>query len=266
MGGGDSEVLSDVCLLEMEMSTLWTRDDRGRLRGREHLVIGTCADGHTLAIGSSVPDTLAEELQQTLAGDPTTSDPAAPPASLQHCRELLQDALGDVELSSGPSYLIPPSVTYQPTPPLERSRPASIETVTGARPHGWSVQEGEELFGRALWALMNPTRPPSRPERELLGPWAIVRSDSRAVATCHTAAWSSRGAEVGVWTHPAFRGRGYAAALTAAWANLVAPSGRRLFYSTDAMNVSSQRVAARLDLRLVGWLWKISPTDQPAWA
>jgi hypothetical protein len=35
------------------------------------------------------------------------------------------------------------------------------------------------------------------------------------------------------------------------------PSGRYLFYSTDAENLSSQRVARRLNLRALGWMWRL---------
>ena len=68
-----------------------------------------------------------------------------------------------------------------------------------------------------------------------------------------------RGAEAGTWTDPDFQRRGYAAAVTAAWASLFAPTGRQLFYSTSADNRSSQRVAERLGLHPIGWLWKIAP-------
>jgi hypothetical protein len=34
--------------------------------------------------------------------------------------------------------------------------------------------------------------------------------------------------------------------------------GRVLFYSTDAQNLSSQRVAARLGLRPIGWTWNLA--------
>jgi hypothetical protein len=42
-----------------------------------------------------------------------------------------------------------------------------------------------------------------------------------------------------------FRGQGHAAAVTAAWASLMRPTGRSLSYSTSRTNMSSQRVAAR---------------------
>jgi predicted GNAT family acetyltransferase len=82
-------------------------------------------------------------------------------------------------------------------------------------------------------------------------------SDGEVVSICHCARLSDRGAEAGVWTDAKYRGRGLAAAVTAAWASLLAGSGRTLFYSTSAENVSSQRVAARLGLREIGWMWKV---------
>ncbi|WP_066951337.1 GNAT family N-acetyltransferase [Microtetraspora fusca] len=66
------------------------------------------------------------------------------------------------------------------------------------------------------------------------------------------------GAEAGTWTDPAFRGRGYAAATTAAWAGLLSADCPHLFYSTSADNLSSQRVAGRLGLRAIGRLWKLT--------
>lgn len=91
-----------------------------------------------------------------------------------------------------------------------------------------------------------------------LGPWAAVLDGGRVAALCHCARLAESGAEAGVWTDPAFRGRGYAAAATAAWATTLAGSGRRLFYSTGADNLSSRRVAARLRLPLIGRLWTVS--------
>ncbi|MFC7327966.1 GNAT family N-acetyltransferase [Marinactinospora rubrisoli] len=57
---------------------------------------------------------------------------------------------------------------------------------------------------------------------------------------------------------PGHRGRGHAASVTAHWATEFAEDRRRLFYSTSAENTSSQRVAARLGLRRLGWIWKLS--------
>jgi predicted GNAT family acetyltransferase len=74
---------------------------------------------------------------------------------------------------------------------------------------------------------------------------------------------TDRAAECGVWTDPDFRGHGHAAATTAAWANMLELTDRHLFYSTDATNRSSQQVAARLNLRAIGWTWNVvEPRDE----
>lgn len=91
-----------------------------------------------------------------------------------------------------------------------------------------------------------------------LGPWAMVTGDAQVIAICHSARLTERGAEAGVWTDPDHRGQGHAAAVTAAWASLLAGSGRALFYSTSSTNTSSQRVAARLNLRPIGWTWRLA--------
>ncbi|HVM33932.1 MAG TPA: GNAT family N-acetyltransferase [Actinomycetota bacterium] len=90
----------------------------------------------------------------------------------------------------------------------------------------------------------------------------MATSDRRIIAICHTPESSDQGAEAGVWTHPDFRGRGHAATVTAAWATLMGPTGKVLFYSTSRTNLSSQRVADRLGLPLIGWLWQIASPDQ----
>lgn len=70
-------------------------------------------------------------------------------------------------------------------------------------------------------------------------------------------------AECGVWTDPELRGHGHASAVTAAWANLLRGTNRRLFYSTDPDNHSSHRVAERLRLRFVGRHVSLQPASPP---
>ncbi|MDZ7727477.1 MAG: GNAT family N-acetyltransferase [Dehalococcoidia bacterium] len=91
----------------------------------------------------------------------------------------------------------------------------------------------------------------------MLGPWAMALVEGRVVSICHSPRLDDYGAEAGTWTDPAFRGRGYAAAATAVWAKQIHETGSVAFYSTSADNRSSQRVAERLGLELIGWLWKL---------
>jgi predicted GNAT family acetyltransferase len=60
------------------------------------------------------------------------------------------------------------------------------------------------------------------------------------------------GAELGVNTLPAHRGRGLAAAVTAGWSCIPGLQQRPLFYATHRDNLSSQRVIARLGLPFLG--------------
>ena len=62
---------------------------------------------------------------------------------------------------------------------------------------------------------------------------------------------SPDGADSGTVTVPEWRGRGFAAAAVSEWA-LRPELSDHVLYSTDSKNVSSQRVAQRLGLRLFG--------------
>jgi RimJ/RimL family protein N-acetyltransferase len=92
----------------------------------------------------------------------------------------------------------------------------------------------------------------------------MVVGERRVLSICHTPVpLTRRSAEAGVWTAPDARGRGYAAAATASWAALLRPSGRHLFYVHDLANHSSQRVAARLHARRIGWAWQSDDAAPP---
>jgi predicted GNAT family acetyltransferase len=91
---------------------------------------------------------------------------------------------------------------------------------------------------------------------DLWEPWcvAVERDEiaSIALAARRGEIGAKAGAEIGVYTFPGFRGRGFAAAVTASWSSMPSLSERALFYSTARSNRSSQRVAARLGLQMIG--------------
>ena len=157
------------------------------------------------------------------------------------------DASGELQWTGGPSYLIEPSTSFASNVRIDRSDSSSGERLRAANPGNWEPIEWDELLdGR-------------------LGPWAIATEADLVASICHTPKpMTARAAECGVWTRQECRGRGYAAAVTAAWADIVRPSGRFLFYSTDAENRSSQAVARRLGLRPLGWTWRLDATRDSA--
>ncbi len=209
-------------------------------------MIGAAKDGWTLAFGSDVPDTLASELRAAFDVEPPAADPAEQPALASHCKSFLDEALGSVELLSGPCYVLSPETSFSSDVAILRS---DEEVPDGLRDQdleriNWTAEEWPQLLDGEL------------------GAWAFVVNGDRVVSMCHSARLVDQGAEAGTWTDPSFRGRGYAAAATAAWASLLGPSWRHLFYSTSANNLSSRRVVARLDLPLIGWMWKIAASGE----
>jgi len=224
-------------------------DARGRLRDRYGVRVavapGSTDESPILWIGDGVPDELADVLAAAVRAAPPSIGPMElplsiqpaqpPPAAIDACRQLL----GEVELSMGPSYVISEIVG-------SNAPGAVIDRLRAANPGNWEPVEWDELLdGR-------------------LGPWAIAIVDGAAISICHTPVpMTAHSAECGVWTDPRFRGRGYAAATAAAWVPLVRAPGRHLFYMTDADNRSSQRVAARLGAREIGWTWKLH-RERPA--
>ncbi|MFD2077772.1 GNAT acetyltransferase [Actinopolymorpha cephalotaxi] len=247
-----------VDLLAAEVDVLWDRDARGRLRQAHHVVFGVAGDGQVLAVGDEVPDDVADDLAKTLdsavEGVREPAEPRRPPEFLAYCRRRIVGALGPVVVSSGPSYLVPRAATTpidgrtydEASVRIVRSddEAAARDALRAANPDTWTGEEWADLLAGRL------------------GPWAVATHDTRVLAVAHTPVADSRGAEAGVWTHPDVRGRGLAGTVTAHWARLIRGTGRLPFYSTSADNLSSQRVAARLALRPIGWLWKLSSPDR----
>ena len=222
------------------------RDPAGRLAGQYGVTIACAPGAHALWIGSEVPDAAVTELAAALAATAPALDPTAPPAALDRCRQILE-AGHAVALHAGPSYVFPDDVPPAVDVRIERSDRPQPAALRGGNPGNWQPAEWDDLVdGR-------------------LGPWTMVLDGARVVSLCHTPSpLTSRRAECGVWTEPAFRGRGYAAATAVAWAAIVRPVSGTLFYSTDADNRSSQRVAARLGLRPIGWTWRLHAPDPRA--
>lgn len=241
---------SDIDLLALETDTLWTRDDRGRLARAggldaappPQLVVAASSAAQIAAVGHDVPNELAAELLSVVVGAAPPA-PGQPPAALDICALRLASTLGPVDVSGGPSYV----ATSVPV----ATSGATIIVSDGSKPHGDALHapEGSGWEPHEWRALLDGT----------LGPWAMAEVSDQIVSICFSPRLTRVAAEAGVRTEPEHRGRGHAAAVTAAWASLVMATGRHAFYSTSADNMSSQRVAARLGLRPIGWIWQVGP-------
>ncbi len=230
-----------TCLELLEFAAETGMDESRRLRGVCGVTIAATSEGQVLFVGSEVPETLGPPLVAAIVRSPRASAPDIEPSALAVCREILESCCTPLSLHAGPYYLIEPVVGIEARAYMTRS-----DTHLGARlqlfnPGNWGAGEWDELLEGTL------------------GPWAMAVVDGKVVSICHTPRpMTGRAAECGVWTHPDYRRRGYAADVTASWADILRPSGRYLFYSTDAQNHSSQRVAARLGLRPIGWTWSLT--------
>jgi RimJ/RimL family protein N-acetyltransferase len=221
-------------------------DDRRRIAGVAGVLVASAPDGDRLFVGSEVPDALVPALEEAARRAPRAPDPHQEPPALAGCRALLASACAPLEVGVSPYFLIAPPLPPTTAVPLVRSDAGPAVGLRRLNPGNWEPDEWEDLLAGTL------------------GPWTMALVDGRVVSLCHTpVAMTERAAECGVWTHPDSRGRGYAGAVTAAWADLLRPSGRALFYSTDAGNRASQRVAARLHLRPLGRFWRLARARGP---
>ena len=216
-------------------------DGAGRLRGLHGITIASAGERQALWIGTEVPEALVAELTGVFDAAAPAGSPGEPPPALEPCRRVLDTGGRSVRCKSGPSFIFPEDTAFRSEARLERSDQGNHDTLRGANPGNWHPVEWDELLdGR-------------------LGPWTMAVEGGLVLSICHTPGpMTENAAECGVWTHPGFRGRGYGAAVTWDWAAIVRPSGRHLFYSTDTENLSSQRLARRLGLRPLGWLWRLA--------
>ena len=233
----------DLQLLLDEARVLWGTDSRGRYAEPPLCAVAVCAAGHRVIIWPGLARDLSSPLRRLLG----TAAQAHPAPGLRRAlapaAELLQAAGIPAAVRGGPSFLAEPPLAVPAGMSIMHSgRPDDAGRAAACkRPPGWDAQEWPALLGGQL------------------GPWTMLAlPGGQIVSICHTPRDSPAGAEAGTWTSPAFRGNGYAAATTAAWANLMRRrDDRPLFYSTADANSSSQRVAARLGLAAIGWIWAL---------
>ena len=227
-------MISDPDLMEIHASALYRVDARKRLLAVNEpgdpppprLFVGRTRTGHLWRFRHDLTQPLVDELEALLRAEPVATDLSQP----LRCLSGLQAALArDAPLSgtwSGPAWRFPDEL------------PTFAHDVISITP------EHEDLV-RSIFPVLADDLPWCQP--------CLAIVERRQLASlCFSSRNTSEAAEAGVNTIEAFRGRGYAPAVAAAWARAVHYEGRIPLYSTSWDNLASRSVARKLGLILYG--------------
>ncbi|HZU14205.1 MAG TPA: GNAT family N-acetyltransferase [Chloroflexota bacterium] len=225
--------MNDDELIRLHADVLYIYDEHGRMvrsnepDGKPAPRVHLCQtrDSYLLRFGQTLPADVAERVSERVQ----THWSRGPLRPLETVREeirlILEQQSPTSRVSAGPIYRFPAAVPV----------PGDVVQVTG---------ENLEITRDTYPWLLD----------ELPAWWpcfAVVR-DGAAVSLCFSSRIGSSACEAGVHTLRAFRGRGFAASVTAAWAVAVRAGNRIPLYSTSWENLASQAVARRLGLTVIG--------------
>lgn len=231
---------------DLQLRTLFVLNDEGRIVSKREpgasraplfaLIRSTtrCA----WAVRSDIPQDLAGELDRLARAEPPALDLRQPPMYADRYVSLLGDRIALAhEGGSEPRPFDGPAFTF----PDSLAQPADVIAVTDERLlehnfRGWVP--GEIAAGRS--------------------PVLAVVKGGYPVSVCFCARRSDVAAEAGLETAEAYRGRGFGARVTAAWALAVRASGRIPLYSTWWSNDASLAVARKLNLVAYASDWTLS--------
>lgn len=227
------ETLDDRDLMELAASALFTHDAAGRIVGSNEpdpdraprLFLGRTRDGNVWRFREDLSAAVANELERLCREEPALSAPRQRPVMFDALMAVLVAHDPGVEVWEGPTWHVPAPI---------------------AEPDG-AVAIGPENLD-----LLEEHFPYGAEHIEEQWPVFAVIKDGVAVSACYSSRLTPEAAEAGVATVEAYRGRGYAARVVAAWANRLLASGRVPIYSTSWDNTASQAVARKLGLRLFG--------------
>jgi hypothetical protein len=237
-------------LLALQAHTLFDMSPRLRMmRSRDpdqspppQLYMAGGTDGWVGYVREDVGDAQARAIDELVQREPPVRAPGATPRFAEEYRA----ALGGEALSEhnfGPVHRLPRGLSFD----------CDAEIVCEGSAEGVALVERitREGVPRGLFdaGFVDLTH--------FWSPWVVAMAggDVAAMAFCVRDGLMAR--EVGVFTVGDYRGRGYAAAVTAAWSNMH-PRHPVLFYSTHRDNRSSQRVIARLQLPFLGESMRIA--------
>jgi hypothetical protein len=230
------EVIDDHALVVLRADIDFTHDDRGRMvqtnepypearTPAPRLLLAQSSHGYVARIRANVPEDQAARLTSIVESLPITEALDSPIAGIDRLREELTRESPIAAEGGGPAYRFPAPIPSRK--PVVRLANDNRELVRETYP--WLFDELPHWW-----------------------PCFAVVADGSAVAVCFSARRGGTAAEAGVETLSAFRGHGYATAVTSAWAQSIQQAGLIPIYSTGWANLASQGVARRLGLRIFG--------------
>ena len=244
---------TDRELLHLDVETLFVITGNGRIErvdDPEHsvppkLFFAGCAEGNLARVRHDIDDDTAAQLLAIAAGEAPWRDPWTLPQCIGKLLDVLSNAAPPaIGAASRIPMTVGVGVIYELPHHLKYPHPAQI--VCGDTPEGARLMARFNARGMPQ-AMIDAG---FKSVADLWEPWCLAMEGEEVAAAAFAARLGAKGAEIGVYTFPNFRARGYAAAATAAWSSLASLEDRALFYSTSRANRSSQRVTARLGLRM----------------
>ena len=237
---------NDLRLLYVDVATMLVMSPSDRIERSNdpdcspgpRLYFSGCVHGNIMRVRDDLDDQIASRLLAIGAQEPPWRKPDVLPRCLGKFIDLLS--------TSQPVATVAPHVIYRLPNHLEYEHTATIVRGDCAEGAAMLARFAERGLPQAMLAAG------FKGVGDFWEPWCVAVEHDEIAAIAFAARLGDNGAEIGVYTFPNFRSRGFAAAVTASWSSMPRLDGRALFYSTARSNRSSQRVAARLGLRMIG--------------
>lgn len=224
-------MVSDRELIKLQAEVLFTLDENGRMLGinqtggdvelAPRFFFGQTNEGSIFRFRFDLPENVVAQLKEVATAEPTLMDYRTLPSCHTQLKEILKSHAPIERIWIGPSYRFPKRISLPPN-------------VVRLSRENAGLLKGD--FARMATELDDEK------------PYLAVVKDSQAVSICRSVRISSKAHEAGVDTLDAYRQRGHATSVVAAWAHAVRSLNLIPLYSTSWDNVASLGVAQRLGL------------------
>ena len=224
-------MIDEAALLRLHVDVLFDRNQDGRLVATnepdgDRAPVLFLARGHAsfrIAFREDVPEDSVGVWTEIAARLPPWE--GGPPGSFlyEELRVAVAAAASIGEVSGGPAFRFGPAIAFQPG--------ADVTPIEDRSAH-----------------LLEPFFPYTRQVLAERRPVVAVVIDGAVVSACYSARRGPEACEAGVDTQEEYRGRGYGAAVVAAWREAVEDQGLVPLYSTSWDNAPSLGIARKLEL------------------